>query len=150
MILPVFDCEGVVIRSFGCEKCRSMSNVIGCSVVFIQKFVDFCTSMFVRVASLKEMVLPFCMGNWILGDIIHWKLDVFYFFSQGKNIVVGGIEVTKVKNILDGETKFVEIVVENGTPANSIIEIGCWPEVNEKLIGSRVRINTQVLESVNT
>ena len=116
-----------------------MSNFIGCSVVFIQKFVDFCTSMFVRIAGLKEMVLPFCMGNWILGDIIHWKVDVFYFFSQGKNIVVGGVEVG------DGVQR-----VKVWKKANSIIEIGCWPEVNEKLIGSRVRINTQVLESVNT
>ena len=129
----------MIIRSFGCEKCRSMSNVVGCSVVFIQEFVDFCTSMFVRVAGLKEMVLPFCIDDWILGDIIHWKVDVFYFVSQGKNIVVGGVEVS------DGVQ-----VVKVWEEADCIMEIGCWPKVYEKLIRSRIGVNTQVLESVNT
>ena len=66
----------MVIGGFGGKICRSMCNVIGCPMVFIQKFAYLGASMLMRIASLEEMVLGFCVGN-----VIHWKVDMFYFFS---------------------------------------------------------------------
>ena len=71
----------MVIGGFGGKICRSMCNVIGCPMVFIQKFVYPRASMLMRIAGLEEMILASCMGDGILGDVIHWKMDMFYFFS---------------------------------------------------------------------
>ena len=39
------------------------------------------------------MVLPFSVSDWVLSDIIGWKVNIFNLFSKGKDIVVGGIKV---------------------------------------------------------
>ena len=84
----------MVVGGFGGKKSWGIGNVVGCSVVFVEEFIDPCTTMFVGVAGLKKMILPICMGDWILGDIIHWEMIMFYFFSKGENIVIRGIEVS--------------------------------------------------------
>ena len=83
-----------------------MGDVVGCSVVLIQEFIDPCTTMFIGVAGLKKMILPFCMGDRILGDIIHWEVYVLNVFSKRENVVVGGIEVRNgVEGVEVGEEK---------------------------------------------
>ena len=71
-----------------------MCNVVGCPVILVEEIVNLGTSMFVRVAGLEKMVLAICMGDWILGDITHWEMNMFDFFSKGENIVIRGIEVS--------------------------------------------------------
>ena len=39
------------------------------------------------------MVFPFSVGDWVLGDIVGWKVDMFDLLSKGKDIIVGGVEV---------------------------------------------------------
>ena len=39
------------------------------------------------------MVLPFSMGDWVLGDIVGWKVNIFDLLSKGKDIVIGGVEI---------------------------------------------------------
>ena len=62
-------------------------------MVFIKKFIYFGTSMFVGVTDLKEMVFASGMSDGILCNVIHWKVNMFYFFSKGEYIVVGCIKV---------------------------------------------------------
>ena len=83
----------MVVGGFGGKKSWGVGNVVGCSVVLIQEFIDPCTTMFIGVAGLKKMILSFCMGDRILGDIIHWEVYMLNFFSKRENVVVGGIEV---------------------------------------------------------
>ena len=71
-----------------------MCNVVGCPVILVEEIVNLGTSMFVRVAGLEKMVLPICMGDWMFGDITHWEMNMFDFFSKGENIVIRGIEVS--------------------------------------------------------
>ena len=58
------------------------------------------------------MVLPFSMGDWVLGDIVGWKVNIFNLFGKGKDIVIGGIEIVdggggvKVREEMDG---FIEV-----------------------------------------
>ena len=58
------------------------------------------------------MVLPFSMGDWVLGDIVGWKVNIFDLLSKGKDIVIGGIEFVdggggvKVREEIDG---FIEV-----------------------------------------
>ena len=79
-----------------------MGNVVRCSV----EFIDSCTAMFIGVAGLKEMILAFFMGDWILGDIVHWEVYMFDFFSKRENVVVGGIKVRDgIEGVKVGEKK---------------------------------------------
>ena len=58
------------------------------------------------------MVLPFSMGDWVLGDIVGWKVNIFDLLSKGKDIVIGGIKIVdsgggvKVREEIDG---FIEV-----------------------------------------
>ena len=83
----------MVVGGFRDKKGRGVGNVVGCSVVFVKEFVDSCTTMFVGVAGLKKMILAFCISDRILGDIIHWEVDMLNFFSERENIVIRGIEI---------------------------------------------------------
>ena len=59
------------------------------------------------------MVPPFSVSDWVLSDIIGWKVNIFNLFSKGKDIVVGGIEVS------DGGGG-----VEVGEKTDCFIEVG--------------------------
>ena len=96
----------MVVGGFGGKKSWGVGNVVGCSVIFIEEFIDPCTTMFVGVAGLKKMILSFCIGDWILGDIIHWEVYMLNFFSERENVMVRGIEIRNgVKGIKVGEKK---------------------------------------------
>ena len=58
-----------------------MCDVVGCPVILVQEIINLGTSMLMRIASLEEMILASCISDGILGDVIHWKVDMFYFLS---------------------------------------------------------------------
>ena len=94
--------------------------------------------MFVGIAGLEKMILAFCIGDRILGDIIHWEVDVLNFFSERENVVVRGIEI---RNGVEG--------IKVGEEKDRTVKVGCWFELNKKLIGARIGVSADILERMN-
>ena len=75
------------------------------------------------IACLEEMVLALGIGDGILSNVIHRKVNVFYLLSKGKHIVVGSI---KVRNRVLG--------IKVREKSDCIMKVGGWFKVHKKFI----------------
>ena len=63
---------------------------------------------------------------------------MFNFFSKGENIVVRGL---KVRNGGEG--------IKVGEEKDRTVKVGCWFELNKKLIGARIGDSADILKRVD-